>query len=113
MYSDTITVYHTENSIDYSRNVYENVHFEENKGIGVSNHGLENVSNGVVIIPTFNREEDVLINEKDIIISGKILNEIAKEYRVSNLQREYKTYTVVAVDDNRKCGLPHWEITVK
>ena len=113
LYPDIITVYHTNDSINYSKNVYHNVHFEENKGVNVTHHGTDNASNGLIIIPINDMEEDVIIHEKDLVVNGEIKQRINNDYRVSDLQTEFKVYTVVAVDDNRKIGLKHWEITLK
>lgn len=113
LYPDTITVYHTDDNVNYSKNIYENVHLEENKGINITHHGTENASNGLIIIPTLDREEDVVIYENDIVINGEINKTINNDYRISDLQTEFKIYTVVAVDDNRKIGLQHLEITLK
>lgn len=110
--TDTITVFHWLNSTEVIRKVFKNVYFEQSKGISIAAHGVDNASSGLIIIPEANPQE-MIISEKDIIVSGEIKQEITEDYRPDKLQKEYKTYTVVAVDDLRKGNLPHWEITLK
>ena len=68
-------------------------------------NGLDKGSTGSITIPTI---EKLDINIKDYVIEG-IINDAFNE---KTLFKNYQTFKVVSVDDNRKGKLQHYKIGV-
>lgn len=110
MYNDDITVFHLEEDGTYVTKHFKDLYFEHSKGVSFEKLGENSNNSGVIIIPG---EKKIEIYEKDVVIEGNITEKLDKNKRLSYLKSKYTTYEVIAVDDLRKDGLPHYEITVK
>lgn len=111
MFYDSITVFHLNKDNSYTKYQYTDLYFEHNKGISITDKGVENASSGLIIIPTIDKIE---IHEKDSIVEGLIDEQLDDKNRIASLQQKYQVYTVLSVDDLRKdSSLAHWEVTVK
>lgn len=111
MFNDEITVFHLDdNNITYTKQYFDNLYFEHSKKINVVDKGIENASTGLIIIPS---EKEINIFEKDVVVEGKIVEELNEKYRLCDLKEKYHTYIVISIDDMKKGGLPHYEVGVK
>lgn len=110
MYEDEITVFHLNEDSNYTKKYFKDLYFEHSKGVSIEKLGEKSSNSGTIIIPT---EKNIEIYEKDIVIEGNITEKLDENKRLSYLKSKYITFEVIAVDDLRKGGLPHYEITVK
>ena len=111
MFQDSITVFHLNDETDeYEKQYFEDLYFDHTKGVSIERLGEQSNNSGTIIIPT---EKEIAIYEKDIVIEGKIEDDLDQDKRLSYLKSKYTVYEVVAVDDLRKGDLPHYEIEVK
>ena len=101
-----ITVYHTEDDINFLIQHYDKVYFRHNKKINLVDKGLEKGSTGSITIPTTER---LNISEDDYVVEGIVQD----KFDLSALQKKYQIFKVVSVDDNRKGGLQHYKVGVE
>ena len=109
MYNDKITTFRLLKDNTYKKIYLDNLYFENNKGVNISQNGVNNVSTGFIIIPT---TSEIDIKEKDYVVDGYIEDVLDENNRLKHLQQKYQVYTVLSIDDCRKGGLPHWEVTL-
>ena len=100
-----ITVYHTINDENYTRQYYDKVYFRHNKKTNLIDKGLQEGSTGSITIPT---TEKLDISTNDYVVEGIVED----EFDLSKLQEKYQVFKVVSVDDNRKGNLQHYKIGV-
>lgn len=110
MFNDSITVFHLNADNSFSKRPYTDLYFEHNKGINIINKGAENISSGLIIIPTI---QEIEIYENDYIVEGLIDDILDENNRIASLQQKYQVYVVMSVDDLRKGSLAHWEVVVR
>ncbi len=140
MFEDEITLYNKKynsntRDYEYKRTYIKGVNIEKAKAVNVIMSGLENASSGTIYIPSEdidtegksfaeNKEYQALSEEEiekfftlqngDIIVKGIIDYEIKEENTITNLKNVYdNVYEIVSVDDKRKGGLQHWEVSLK
>lgn len=100
-----ITVYHTEDDENFTRETFDKVYFRHNKKTNKVDKGLQEGSTGSITIPT---TEKLNISTDDFLVEG-IVND---EFNLSKLQEKYQVFKVASVDDNRKGKLQHYKIGV-
>lgn len=100
-----ITVYHTEDDENFTKETFDKVYFRHNKKTNLVDKGLQEGSTGSITIPT---TEKIDISTDDYIVEGIIDD----EFDLSALQKKYQVFKVVSVDDNRKGNLQHYKIGV-
>lgn len=100
-----ITVYHTIDDENFTRQPFNNIYFRHNKKTNLVDKGLQEGSTGSITIPT---TEKLDISTDDYIVEGIVED----EFDLSALQKKYQVFKVVSVDDNRKGNLQHYKIGV-
>lgn len=101
-----ITVYHTTDDENFTRQPFDKVYFRHNKKTNLVDKGLEKGSTGSITIPTTERLD---ISTNDYIVEGIVED----KFDLSVLQEKYQVFKVVSVDDNRKGNLQHYKIGVE
>lgn len=100
-----ITVYHTSDDENFTRQPFNNIYFRHNKKTNLVDKGLQEGSTGSITIPT---TEKLDISTDDYIVEGIVED----KFDLSALQKKYQVFKVVSVDDNRKGNLQHYKIGV-
>ncbi|MDO5558125.1 MAG: hypothetical protein Q4F95_00850 [Oscillospiraceae bacterium] len=85
------------------------VYIETTKAAKLTREGWADNCNMFASIPN----TDVTVCEQDILVKGIVEHEISGSFTISDLHKQYETYTVISVDVYNFGGNPHIEIRGK
>lgn len=110
MFEDIVTIYHFNEDNSYSRNVIENVYWDECKKSNTMKSAMTNTDTVTIIIPTAN---DIDLKEgKDLVVKG-ICDFTGTEKVIKTLCEEHKAKTIMIVDRHLHGGLSNIELSCK
>ncbi len=138
-FKDSVTIYNQLEDDTYQRTIIDKVYCDRNKKTIINELGIQKASYGIIVIPIkiakikdclaiksyidtrSLKKENAILNftlnsrlidhpwtlfDNDYIIDGKC----TEDFDLRKLSKEYKLFRISTVNDNRKGGLPHFEL---
>lgn len=115
-----ITVFHVENG-KYSKQEYSDCFWDADQAANIRKTGITNVDSLYISIPLANAPNLKIAKAKDIVIQGKVDDEIdntsqeTQSISLKALNRKYECFTVNSYSkkDHGSPRMHHWELSCK